>query len=106
MGKLENETGRKILQCYLCRTEWVFKRLECPFCGNSDQNKQRFFYNEDDKAHRVEVCDQCKMYLKVVDIRVTQKDVVLLVENLVTLHLDLVAEKEGFQQDTNRLFGL
>ncbi len=66
----------------------------------------RFFYDEDDKAHRVEVCDQCKKYLKTTDTRVTQKDAVLFVENLATLHLDQVARDEGFQREINQLFGL
>jgi FdhE protein len=80
--------------------------MECPFCGNSDQEKMRFFSEEGDRVHRVEVCDVCKAYLKVVDLRETERAVVLFVENLATIHLDLVAKREGFQRDTNRLFGL
>ena len=106
MAKLEGETGKRILQCYLCRTEWAFARLECPFCGNSDQDKLRYFYDEEDKSYRVEVCDKCKMYLKTADTRLTEKDVVLFVENLATLHLDIVAKEEGFQREINTLFGL
>ncbi|MHC4713000.1 MAG: formate dehydrogenase accessory protein FdhE [Planctomycetota bacterium] len=106
MGRFEKETGKRLLQCHLCRTDWAFKRMECPFCGNSDQEKMRFFSEEGDRVHRVEVCDVCKAYLKVVDLRETERAVVLFVENLATIHLDLVAKREGFQRDTNRLFGL
>jgi len=106
MGKLLEETGKRLLACHLCRTEWGFKRLECPFCGNSDQKKLRYFYDEKDRAHRVEVCDDCRTYLKTVDTRETGKDVILFVDNLATIHLDLVAKREGFQRETNRLFGL
>lgn len=106
MGRLEKEAGKKYLQCYLCRTNWDFARLECSFCGNTDQEKLRYFFDEEDNVHRVEVCDQCKTYLKIVDIRNTENDVVVVVENLATLHLDLVAKREGFTRDTNKLFGL
>ena len=105
MGKLEMETGRKVLQCHLCRSEWAFRRLQCPFCGNSDQEKLRFFFDEADPVRRVEVCDVCKGYLKAVDARKAKREVTLFVENLATLHLDFIAEREGFRRETNRLFG-
>lgn len=104
MGKLEQEVGKRLLQCHLCRTEWGFKRLECPFCGNSDQEKLRFFYDQEDSIHRVEVCDLCKAYLKTVDARKTEKAPTLFVEDLATLHLDIVAKREGFKREGNRPF--
>ena len=100
MSKLAPETGRRSLQCHLCRTEWTFKRLECPFCGNSDQEKLSFFYDEEDLTYRVEVCDLCKRYLKTVDTREAGRSVCLLVENLATIHLDVVAQREGFEAGT------
>lgn len=106
IARLAKETGKKTLLCHLCRTEWGFKRLECPFCGCDEQEKLRFFYDEKDRTCRVDVCDNCKTYLKAVDARETQKDVALFVSNLATLHLDVVAKHEGFQRETNRLFGL
>ena len=98
MGMLEKEAGKRYLQCHLCRTDWLFKRVGCPFCGNDDQEKLRFFYDEQDEVNRVEVCDRCKGYLKTVDARKTDRDVVLTVENLATIHLDLLAQHEGFHR--------
>jgi FdhE protein len=106
MARLADETGQRFLGCYLCRTEWPFKRLECPFCGCTEQAKLRYFYDDQDPCYRVEVCDQCKTYLKTVDARKANREICLFVENLASLHLDLVARKEGFCRDTNRLFGL
>lgn len=106
MGRLDEETGKRHLQCYLCRTNWEFARLECPFCGNKDQKKLHYFFDEDNKHHRVELCDQCKGYLKVIDIREVGDRFSLVVENLATLPLDVVARHEGYARDTNRLFGL
>lgn len=107
MGSLEEKTGKRYLTCYLCRTEWPFGRLECPFCGNNNQHSLRYFYDEDgDQSHRVEVCDQCRVYLKVVDQRKAGKRMPIITENLATLQLDIIAKREGFHRDTNRLFGL
>ena len=106
MGRLEEENGKRHLQCYLCRTNWEFARLECPLCDNNDQKKLRYFFDEDNKHQRVELCDQCKGYLKVLDTREVGDRFSLVVENLATLPLDVVAKREGFTRDTNRLFGL
>jgi FdhE protein len=105
MGRLEEESGKRYLQCYLCRTNWEFARLECPFCDNNDQKKLHYFFDEDNKHRRVELCDQCKSYLKVIDTREVGDRISLVVENLATLPLDIVAKREGFTRDTNRLFG-
>ena len=106
IGMLETESGSKQLQCCLCRTQYRAKRVECPFCGNDDQDTLRFFYDEEDPRHRVESCGKCGAYLKVVDCRKSQAPGTLWVENLATIHLDFVAAEEGFHRDTNRLFGL
>lgn len=96
MAKLDKETGRRWLFCSLCRTEWPFRRLECPFCGNNNQKSLRYFYSEDEEAYRVDVCDRCKRYTKTIDARKAESLRNLFVEDLVTLLLDIVAEKEGF----------
>ncbi len=96
MARLEKETGKKWLFCSLCRSEWRFRRLECAFCGNNNQESLRYFYSEDEEAYRVDVCDKCKRYTKTVDARKTKSIRNLFVEDLATLPLDIVAEKEGF----------
>ncbi len=50
MGWLAEETGKRHLQCRLCRTNWSFSRIECPFCGNDNQDEMRFFYDEADQV--------------------------------------------------------
>lgn len=106
MGRLEEETGKRHLQCYLCRTNWEFARLECPFCDNNDQKKLRYFFDEDNQHQRVDFCDECKNYLKVIDTRKAGTNISVIAENLATLPLDIVAKREGFTRDTNKLFGL
>ncbi len=96
MARLESEVGKRSLQCGLCRTEWTFARIACPFCGSEDQDKLRYFGEEGDEAHRVEVCDVCKRYIKTVDVRKSGREAALPVENLATIHLDLIAQREGF----------
>ncbi|MCK5570095.1 MAG: formate dehydrogenase accessory protein FdhE, partial [Spirochaetes bacterium] len=69
----------------------------CPFCENDDQELLRYFFVENDEAHRIDVCDKCKRYIKTIDFRKGGSFMNLFVENLATLEMDIVADKEGFQ---------
>jgi FdhE protein len=78
---------------------WRFKRVVCPFCGNDDSKKLRFFNTETDgKAYRVDVCEECKKYIKTIDLREVQEEVIPLIDDIGTLHLDIIAEKEGYKR--------
>ncbi|NIQ92706.1 MAG: formate dehydrogenase accessory protein FdhE [Deltaproteobacteria bacterium] len=52
------------------------------------------------------VCEQCKGYVKVVDTRETGDPRGLAVDDVVTTHLDLLAEDEGYQRKAPRLWGI
>ncbi len=96
IAKHDSEDGSRVLECWLCHAQWVFPRLECPYCDNKEQKKLRFFYLQGDKSRQVHVCEECKSYLKTVDAKTMQKDVLLEVEAIATGQLDLLAEKEGY----------
>lgn len=98
-GELLAEAGERLLRCSSCAFKWRFKRVTCPFCGNEDHEKLRYFNTETDgKAYRVDVCDECKKYIKTIDLRETHEDIALPVEDIGTLHLDMIAEKEGYKR--------
>lgn len=92
---LATESSARWLVCSRCDTEWLFQRLQCPYCDNADQNKLSFFTNETG-THRLYVCDQCKHYLKAVDLRHTKKTVPIPLERLLTLDLDRQAQEKGY----------
>lgn len=98
MARLRREEGRRILQCYLCSTEWWFRRIKCVSCGNDDQKTLRFFIVEDSSPYRVDICDKCKVYIKTIDERKIPEDkrVSLFIEDIATTHLDVLAAKEGY----------
>ncbi len=92
---LATESSARWLVCSRCDTEWLFQRLQCPYCDNADQNKLSFFTNETG-THRLYVCDQCKHYLKAVDLRQAKKSVLIPLERLLTLDLDRQAQEKGY----------
>ena len=92
---LAAESGARWLVCSRCDTEWLFQRLQCPYCDNADQNKLSFFSNETG-THRLYICDQCKHYLKAVDLRQAKKSILIPLERLLTLDLDRQAQEKGY----------
>jgi FdhE protein len=107
MEKFRREDGKRILWCGLCGTEWHFKRIMCPFCDNEDHNSLRYFFVEgnadfDKTALRVDVCDRCKRYIKTLDERKLPESEKpeLYMENLNTVYLDVLAQKDGYKSPT------
>ncbi len=104
MEKLRREDGKRILWCSLCGTQWHYKRIMCPFCGNEDHNTLRYFFTEGDSSSdkgpfRVDVCDKCKKYIKTIDERKMPENETpdFSKENINTLYLDILAQKDGYQ---------
>jgi len=96
IGALKEDEGRKFLFCNQCGTEWLFRRIKCPFCGNEEQKNLSYFTVNSDERYRVDVCDACKRYVKIVDLRNSNKEPDLDVEDIATLHLDMLANEEGY----------
>lgn len=98
IAELSGEEGKKQLQCSLCSNQWSFNRLTCIHCGNDDHESLAYFTADGEPGYRVDICRKCSGYLKVVDTRERGEGLPLEVEDAATLHLDLLAAKEGFSR--------
>ena len=102
MARLRGE-GERFLVCSLCSFEWRFQRLMCPVCGNDDSKMLRYFYAEKEgSGNRVDVCEQCKSYIKTVDTRGSIEEFIPLIEDMGSLYLDLMAQEEGYRRSAIR----
>ncbi|MFQ5905263.1 MAG: formate dehydrogenase accessory protein FdhE [bacterium] len=97
IARLRQEDGARFLYCGFCTTEWRYPRLKCVNCGNEDQFTMRYFFCEDDRGHRVDVCELCKRSIRTTDERVLGRAVVCEVENWVTSFLNDRAKREGYK---------
>jgi FdhE protein len=91
------EEGSRRLVCSFCGYKWSAKRVYCPFCDCSDGKKLHYFYNEEERDFRVDVCDNCKKYIKTVDARKAGRLLYPTLEQISTLHLDIKANEMGFE---------
>jgi FdhE protein len=93
----EGESGQRRLECSFCGCVWAWKRLACAYCGNEDTDTLSYFKSEEgDEAYRVDLCDQCSHYIKTVDSRALNYEPDLWLEDLVTLHFDMLALERGY----------
>ncbi|MCK4534442.1 MAG: formate dehydrogenase accessory protein FdhE [Syntrophobacterales bacterium] len=97
ISEIREEEGKRFLFCGQCGFEWQFGRVKCPFCGNEDQQTLAYFTIEDEEKYRVDVCNVCNKYIKTVDFRETERKPNLDVEDIATLHLDILADEEGYE---------
>jgi FdhE protein len=101
----EGDGAKRWLLCSMCSTEWPFRRVVCPYCGEQDKEKLPVYIASDFDHVRVEACDSCNTYIKSVDLT---KDghAVPVVDELATVPLNIWAENHGYAKLESNLLGL
>ena len=105
MSELKGE-GQRYLLCAFCDFTWPGERLKCPFCENKDHEKLHYFYAERQETYRVDLCNNCKQYIKTVDSRKLDYEPDLNLEDIVTIHLDILANEKGFKRPVSNVWGI
>ncbi len=88
--------GKKNLVCSFCSHTWRTRRMGCVFCESNDADLQNYFFSDEEKEYRVYLCDECRRYLKTVDLRQLHRTFVPKLEQIATLHLDMIAQEKGY----------
>ncbi|MFC2025194.1 formate dehydrogenase accessory protein FdhE [Chloroflexota bacterium] len=95
-ASLDKERGARWLMCSRCDTEWLFQRLQCPYCGTQNQDALAYFA-DDEGLYRLYVCEQCHKYIKAIDLRHTESEILLPLERVLTLDMDRQAQEKGYK---------
>jgi FdhE protein len=85
----------RYLHCGFCGWAWPVRRLACAFCDNTDHERLQTLIIENHLSCKLEACDACHRYLKLVD----NKEFIGLIpeiEALVTPHLEVAAMERGY----------
>ncbi len=101
----EGHGAKRSLVCSLCLTEWNYRRLVCPACGE-DRFDQLVSYTASQFEHlRVEACETCKTYMNTVDL--TKNGLAIPeVDELAGLPLSLWARENGYTKLQSNLLGI
>ena len=104
LGELQDNDQVKHLRCGACGADWRYPRLQCMYCGNNDHNTLGYLYPEGrGEKMRVETCDHCKGYLKVISAFSPTPSDMLTIEDMATLSLDYIAQEKGYTRKTDQL---
>ncbi len=97
LAELRENNQEKHVRCGSCGADWRIGRLQCLYCGNEDHKTLRYLYDEANREKmRVEVCDKCKGYLRVISSFAPTPPELLPIEDLAALHLDYIARDRGY----------
>jgi len=101
----EGDGGKRSLICSLCSTEWDFRRVLCPGCGEESLDKLPVYKANEFDYIRVEACDSCHTYIKSVDL--TRNGLAVpVVDELATIPLNIWAEENGYTKLQLNLLGM
>ena len=90
-------TGEKMGYCSWCGTQWGLHRLQCPLCDNRDHQQLGYLFFEEERHYRIPYCSLCGTYFKLIDAREWTEPPYFPLEEWITLHLDLLAQKAGWK---------
>ena len=98
-------SGPRYLLCARCSQSWIFSRMTCASCGESDGTRLPIYQESERFPHaRVDGCATCRRYLLTFDLRRDSRAVPI-VDELACLPLDLYARDQGLTKIAPNLMG-
>jgi FdhE protein len=97
LSEIQGKEGSRHLRCTLCGGDWPYPRLQCAFCRNKDHKLLGYINVEGEgEKYSLQVCHSCRGYIKVIITFAPTPADLLPVEDLATLHLDLIAAERQY----------
>ena len=83
--------SRRFMHCPFCASRWVVPTLKCPVCDSDKPGDAKYYFTPEEPELRIDFCNKCKHYVKVVDADKTAGLIHVGLELLTTTHLDAIA---------------
>ena len=97
LGESRGLEQLRFLRCALCAGEWEFPRLRCPYCGTHDHQLLGYLHVEGEETKcRAATCEHCRGYVKILSTLTPLSPAQLLVADVATTHLDLIAAERSY----------
>jgi FdhE protein len=103
--RVEGDGGKRWLLCSLCSTEWQFRRVLCPGCGEENKDKLPIYTAAEFPFARVDACDTCQTYLKSIDLT-KDGNALPMVDEIATVALNIWAEEHDYVKLETNLLGM
>ena len=98
--------GERRHVCSYCRTTFRAESGRCPFCLEEEPERLEAFTVDSEPGYQAHVCRSCKSYIKIADLRESNRDFVAALDDLESLPLDMAAQREGFHRVAPSEWGL
>ncbi|HKV25259.1 MAG TPA: formate dehydrogenase accessory protein FdhE [Candidatus Acidoferrum sp.] len=102
--RAEGDGAKRLLTCSFCGSEWEFRRILCPACGEEDEKNLPVYQAEEFPQIRIEACDTCKYCLRTIDLTKDGRAVPV-VDDIAAIPLTLWANEHGYQRLQENLLG-
>lgn len=90
------------LICGGCGTRWLYARVGCVYCGNTNLEKMHTLEPTDSDVMRLDICDVCDSYIKTYRGPANGSDAdAIYRQDWASVHLDLLAEEKGLHKKGN-----
>ncbi len=97
LGEYRGLELTRFLRCGLCASEWEVDRLVCIVCDNRlHQDLKNLSVEGEEQKQRAVACERCHCYVKQVSTLAAIPAPELLVTDLQSLHLDLIALQRNY----------
>jgi FdhE protein len=97
LAEVQGKDSARRLRCGMCGAAWSYPRLQCVLCGNADHRSLGYILVQGEaQKYRLQTCDVCHGFVKVVTTFDPTPVDLLAVEDLATLHLDSIAAERGY----------
>ena len=93
---LDKERGARLLLCSRCDAQWLYYRLVCPYCSNDDHDTLGYL-TDDNGLYRLYTCEKCRHYIKAIDLRKAESEILLPLERILTLDMDRQAYESNYK---------
>lgn len=93
VARIRLESRRRYLTCVLCGAAYMVDYFFCPHCGNRDPTSLKFLALQDSPAFRIDFCEKCRRYTKVIDENRARAPVPRGLEDILTVELDQLARR-------------
>lgn len=98
------QEGHRVVVCSFCRHQWQAPRLFCVFCENTTTDELHYVFTEEERDLRIDVCERCRHYIKTVQRREVSRPLFPPLEQVASLHLDMIAAEKGFRSGMGLTF--
>lgn len=103
LSEIQGKEGARRLRCGLCGAGWRYPYLRCAFCQNDNYKLLSYFSVEgEEDRYMIQACEVCLGYIKIIKTFEPIAVDSLPVQDLATLHLDLIAAEREYTRMTAR----